>query len=476
MATVTPLAANNISYNNLNHRYYKIDGVYYYFEYPDGSKGPGKDTSYCIIEGGTGTTQMTAGSSPGSPKNVVNKAASNGNQNTVFVNCNSGTTGVSSDIVDELAGKTNGDRTNRVYMGHSASGFQVTNAAYNYLKKEHDDGKETKTMLVLNDPTYGGRDDRILNGGMDVDDFEDSYVVSMGPASLGYSGKISENDLTSLAQSGARVLLIGGPTGWHTEYNDKLSPALGLYDQHSVNLSNYSGLTFWTLDSKGNPVKLSLKEAQEYNDSSVGRLGLFNHGYLTKQDGEYVLQNSGFSFVITNEQLEKLSLDFERSGLDFNRYILDNYNVDKDGNLYDKNGNKVATIKGAPNNDNVPPSLAEVGKACEALLTSLGDIGRHMKSFGNIKGLDNKAKGGLSDFLSSMNAFPSGVSTAGLQTSMECVNKLGSNLEEAYNAAANLYDVMDSRESAAKTYYPSSTYSNAGTSASANVGNFADSL
>jgi hypothetical protein len=95
-------------------------------------------------------------------------------------------------------------------------------------------------------------------------------------------------------------------------------------------------------------------------------------------------------------------------------------------------------------NDFVPPTLYDIGKACDALLESLENIGQHMRSFGTFSGLEVKPKGELSEYLQGMNAFPRGVSTSGLQASMECVNKLGSNLEDAYNATANLYDTFAS--------------------------------
>ena len=54
-----------------------------------------------------------------------------------------------------------------------------------------------------------------------------------------------------------------------------------------------------------------------------------------------------------------------------------------------------------------------------------------------------------------------------------CVNKLGSDLENAYNATANLYNTMAEFENVATSFYPSNTYSNAGTSANSDVSNFA---
>ena len=472
----TPLASNNISLNNINHHYYKISGKYYYFEFPSRSRGIDENTSFCIVEGGTGTTQMTAGRSQGSPMNVVAGADRNGNENTIFVNCNAGTTGMSGDIVDEIAETTGADRTNRVYMGHSASGFQVTKAANDYLKREKEEGRETKTMLVLNDPTYGGSEDPILQDGAKAENFEDSYVVSMGPTSLGYSGKVKESDLQELGKAGARVLLIGG-NYQHTDFNDKLSPALGLYDQHSVNLANVPGLTFWTIDKNGKPVKLTYEQAQAYNDASVGRLDMFNQGFLSKSTGEYVLTAGEFKFALSEEELDKMAMNFERGDKSFEEYLQENYRVDREGNLLDKDGNIVGTTRGAPNNDNVPPTLREVGIACEALQASLNDIGRHMQSFGNIPGLNETANGKLSSYLSEMNAFPSGVSTGGLQACMDnCVNKLGRDLENAYNATANLYGTMAAFENAAPSYYPSNTYANAGTSASANANNFASDI
>ena len=476
MATATPLASNDISIDSINHRYFSIDGKNYFFEYTDIGSGLNRNTSFCILEGGTGTTQMSSGSSPGSPKNVVNGANRNGDSDILFVNSATGTTGLCGDIVDEIAAATGADRTDRIYMGHSASGFQVTTAANNFLQSERDAGKETKTMLVLNDPTYGGVDP-ILRDGSKAENFEDSYVVSMGPIGLGYSGKIKKDDITSLAQAGARILLIGGPNGWHTEYNDRVSPALGLYSQHTVNLAGFKGLTFWTVDSNGKPTKISLEEAQTYNDASVGRLDMFNQGFLSHATGEYVITSGEFSFAISDEELEKMTLNFERSGESFEDYLLKNYTVDREGNLLDQEGNIVGTTRGTPNNDNVPPTLAEVGKACDALLASLNSIGKHMESFGNIKGLNNRPKENMSDYLSGMNAFPSGINSSGLQTCMEdCVNSLGKNLEAAYNATANLYSTMAQVENAASSYYPSSTYSNAGNSANSNAGNFASDV
>ncbi len=400
------------------------------------------------------------------------------------------------------------------FGAHSNSSKEVVNATLNYLTDERKDGKQTRAAVLINDaehtqliPNSSSIKKNFNDNKENLDDSlifvttqeyylrEDSQKGLV--ANRGYAPESYMSDLEAMAKAGATVMLTTydiDPIGWtpyppsdnwHTE-SVELTSVLGLCDLKSGVLDE-GPVSFASARNGGKTLSAELAyyifdtekeqwvafptavDAQRQLDISTAKVSLFNTGFLSKSDGKYTITLNGQSQEISKSDLEAYLAECKAAYKESDMSVT---TFEEFMEEYSK-----THLPGSPNkNDFVPPTLYDIGKACDALLDSLGDIGMHMQSFGTFRGLEVKPKGELSEYLQGMNAFPRGVSTSGLQASMECVNKLGSNLEDAYNATANLYDTFASVENQNGKYYPSSAYSKAGQSVATQVSNFAQDM
>ncbi len=391
------------------------------------------------------------------------------------------------------------------FGAHSNSSKEIVSATINYLTSEHKQGRETRAAVLINDAentplsSYFSKkanfdkhkkelDDSIVFATTQAYYLKKSNKHGLVAAKSYYAPASYLGDLEAMAKAGATVMLATynmGAGNWHTQ-SVELTSVMGLYDLASGVLDD-GPISFVSKKNKSQTMVAKLKyyffdveknkwvafpsavEAQRQLDISTAKVSLFNTGFLSKSDGKYTIKLNGESQEISKSDLESFLAECKAAYRETNMSAT---TFEKFMEEYSK-----THLPGSSNkNDFVPPTLYDIGKACDALLESLENIGQHMRSFGTFSGLEVKPKGELSDYLQDMNAFPRGVSTSGLQASMECVNKLGSNLEAAYNATANLYDTFASVENQNGKYYQSNTYGNAANQASEDVTNFAQDV
>ena len=452
-----------------------------------------KNTCICICEGGAGGVY-------GDIATPIIKNPNVQNSNVAIINVQSSSLedleGTSL-VADRLASDTGANRTNRVYMGHSMTGPEMAKVATDYLRNEHAHGRETKTTLVLNDckndsifkETEGLGAAEEFDGSLVIASVQSKYLrqnKETGEYTVKNGTRLDYYDegLKACAENNADVLVVSAyaVVDEHVSSNE-VTANLGLCDPHTAILTdsvvtngNTRSVQYFHYDKEGNLVPFSdAKEAQAFLDASVGRMDLFNAGFLHQNGDNYILNAGGRVQEATREEIDSFVLECRRA-----------YDETGHGDqTFDEFMDKYAqthSIGASNNNDSVPPNSEDVGKACAALLDSLGDIKNHMDSLLDIPGLDKKQSvsdihhgKAQKDFLDGMNSFPNGVSTAGLEARKDCVNSLGSNLEDAYNATANLYEVMTNSEGSMLTYYPHNNFSNAGR-VEDKVDNFAEDI
>jgi len=398
------------------------------------------------------------------------------------------------------------------FGAHSNSSKEIVSVTVNYLTNEHANGRETRAAVLINDAEhtslvgYGSVKNSYEAHKGELDDSlifattQEYYLRESENGGLvanrGYGPESYLGDLEDMARAGATVMLTTydiRPLGWKPKDNSKnwhtesveMTSAMGLFDLERGTLEN-GPFSFASERNGGKDLSAELKfyffdvekdswvaypsvvEAQAQLDISTAKVALYNSGFLSKADGQYTVKLGG-----TEQQVSKSDLD---------AYLLacktaykESGNTDQSFEDFCDEYAKDHPIM--PNNDNVPPTLEAVGIAVDAIKASYESIGGHVKSFGNIPGLSVKPEGELSDYLKSMNAFPSGVGTSGLESCLDgCISKLEFQMSEAYNTAANLYNVMAEAEGQNGSYYEPASYNNAGNSANTDATNFANDV
>ena len=390
------------------------------------------------------------------------------------------------------------------YSAHSNSSKEIINAASNFLTYEHQQGNQTRTSIVLYDPERTPLVNS--NTSKNISEFDDSFIFTEvqqqyiktdgdGNITGAQGGFLSyKADLETLAKAGATVVVMGydmDPDGWkphppsdnwHTE-SVEMSSVMGLFDIERGILDD-GPLSFVSAKNNGKSMITEFKyyyfdveqnawvtfpssvEAQALVDIASTKVSMYNAGMLSKADGKYTITLNGESREISPENLDSFLLAFKEKYRDSGQ--MDEKTFEEfmeEFSKFDPRGS-----------DEAQGNLKNVENVCWLLKETMGDIGMHMKSFGSLPALSNKSTGELSKYLENMNAFPKGVNTSSFESSMECVNKLGSNIEKAYNASIGVYNAWVAAESSAPTFFQSNTFGDAANQASEDVTNFAQDL
>ena len=386
-------------------------------------------------------------------------------------------------VADKIAADTPADSTRRVYMGHSTTGTYVSKAAVEYLRTEHAQGKETKTMLALNDSTGERSIFNELSDSDDLDDLKDSlvfvsaqsrYVSPSESGSYNVSGRMATyyGDLQKSSEAGADILIALYQDDGLDEHTTSCSVTaeLGMCDPYTAKLQDtvYAvgkerAVTYYRIDEFGNMVKFENTEAaQAYLDTSVGKIELFNGGYLHDSDGKYYLDNDTEAVEIGADALADFARDFKISNMSYEEFLKANegkFTYDKDGKIIGYESSAVVSSGGT---DAAEFNYRDTLAAVETLKASLDSIGGHINSLGDINGLGIKTNP-HSSFLSDMNAYPSGINTQGFQNAQDCLSKMCAQVENAYNVAVGVHTALLHAEDMAPTYYKSNTYADKAT-------------
>ena len=423
------------------------------------------ETCLCICEGGTGTVssvpyeRLEPNLSSDSNVILINSDAN--------ANINVSTTGI---VADDIALETGADRTNRVYMGHSASGPITANSAYNYLKSEHSQGRDTKTTLVLNDSMNA----HVCSSENQAKEFDDSLVVATIPsnAQAGYS--TYKQDLERMGNNGANVMVVkfDGDFAHDHENSNNVSAQLGFCDPAHATLTDQvtfntpSGETTrnvtyscYDADTRSWVDFKSASEAQVFLDTSVGKEQLYNGGYLHKEDGTYVLGNNT---VITDTALDSLAYDFKTSGLTFDEFMEQN----AENIVTDENGNITGYIYTPRGSDGEDHSEDKVNRTVDNLSKYISDYTDKISSLKTYRDGSFKIN---SDTACSKDkgTFPGGIagSLSALSAQLDCLDgKSAENLDAAYGRAsavqAAIKDANDNAPSFGGNNYTNQTPSN----------------
>ena len=407
--------------------------------------------------------------------------------------------------------KINGVPSNScvTFGAHSNSSKEIVSATVNYLTNEHANGRETRAAVLINDAEHtslvgngsvknsylehkGELDDSIIFATTQKyylsEDASNGLVSNKGCAPESYLA-----DLEDMAKSGATVMLTTydmHPEGWNPEGNNwhtesvELTSAMGLYDLERGTLDdgplsfvtqrpNQAGKTitaelkyyYFDVEKDSWVAYSSAEEAQAQLDISTSKVAMYNAGLLSKADGQYTVKLNGKTQEISSDDLDSFLLACKKA-----------YNEsDTSKKTFEEFMEEYSTSHPI-GRDSAEYNLNNMKTACLSLQDTLSEIHNHITSFGTFKNLKIKNSGKPSKFLKNMNSFPRGVSFSGLDSSMDCINKLDSNLEAALEASNGVYNATAIAEGEAPTFFQSNTHGNAANKASEDVSNFAQDL
>ena len=473
---------NEYSYYTTNdrgieqHQSVFTNGSTFWMQAPE--NGVNEDTVFCIVQGGDGGVLADTRSEYYS--------AQNPDDNQFLITTNSLSRkdyNKSEAVIEDMAEYYGANSRNRVYMGHSISGDLVTNRAAEYLINEHNEGNQTRTMVVLNDasglkPLFNSD---VKNKDEKIESFDDSLVIasvqtkyfnekpdgSVGIVPAYNGGKLDayNEDLEDIARAGGNVLLVAYKADVsgdaHTE-SVGVSAELGFdnpatavlkdgeftFTNNGLKTINCSQIEYYYFDTNTNQwTKFDdVESAQNYLDYSAGKVNLYNSGFLTKEDGTYHIESASGPIEISEMDLERMILDFKHA---------DPEKV-KDMTLEEYIGVQLSARTG----NEAEYDKVYTARALELLKDSMGDIRNHMNSLTSLNNL-GKSAGEASNFASNCASFPSGVNTSGFRDAIDCVNQFGVNLENAYNETLKVHNSILDAEGIAPTFYQSNTFANA---------------